>query len=219
VILFFMNDLTPRDTSLRPRSLGASVLSTTLDAPVENVIVLVSLTYKEVTEKLSQIRIIRFVVETKSPSVVQKYAEFVGKPAAEEIRGGRHLLLHDTIVFLLLCSSFETLPWQSAAEEVHENVSQGLKVITTGLLDSQVGVDGCITSSASEILVLPVGNVEMCFGVTELLGETEIDNIDLIASFANAHEKVVGLYVPVNEISRVYVFDTRNLRKNGVRKE
>jgi len=139
---------------------------------------------------------------------------------AEEVRGRGHLLFHDTIVFLLLCSSFETLPWQCTAEEVHENaVGKGLQVITTSLLDFQVSVYGCITSSTGEVLVLPVlGNMQMCLWVSGLLSETKIDNIDLIASFADAHEEIIRLDVAVDKIPRMYVFDSRYLRKDRVRK-
>ena len=124
VVFLFLNYLAPRNTNLGRGSLAAVVASTSLDAPVKNIIILVTFTDKEIAEKFSQIGVIRFVVEAESPGVVQKYAEFVGEPAAEEIRGGGHLLFHDTIVFLLLGSGFETLPWQGAAEKVHENVCQ-----------------------------------------------------------------------------------------------
>jgi hypothetical protein len=82
-----------------------------------------------------------------------------------------------------------------------------------------MGVDGHITSRASKILVLPVGNMEMSLWVAELLGETKIDNIELIASFTDAHEGVVRLDVAMNEILRMYVFDSRYLRNDGRRKE
>jgi len=213
VVLLFLNYLAPRDANLGRGSLSPVIASTTLDTPVENIIVLITFTDEKISEKFSQIGVIRFVIETKSPGVVQKYAEFVGEPTAEEVRRGGHLLFHDAIVFLLLCSSFETLPWQCTAEEVHENVGKGLKVITTGLLDSQVSVYGCITSSTGEILVLPVRNVKMGLRVSELLGETKVDNIDLIASFADAHEEVVRLDVAMDKIPRMYVFDSRYLRK------
>ena len=58
----------------------------------------------------------------------------------------------------------------------------------------------------------------MSLWVTELLGETKIDNIDLIASFADAHEEVVRLDVSMDKIPRMYIFDSRYLRKDGVRK-
>jgi hypothetical protein len=62
-----------------------------------------------------------------------------------------------------------------------------------------VGVDGGITSSTSQVLVLPVRDVEVSLGVTVLLGETEIDNVDLVATLADAHEEVVRLDITVDE--------------------
>ena len=54
--------------------------------------------------------------------------------------------------------------------------------------------------------------------VTELLCETEIDDIDLIATLPNTHDKVVWFDIPMNEVARVNVLDTRDLwRKSGIR--
>ena len=50
----------------------------------------------------------------------------------------------------------------------------------------------------------------MSLGVSVLLGETEINDIDLIASFSNAHEEIVWLDVSVDKVSRVNVLDSRD---------
>lgn len=39
----------------------------------------------------------------------------------------------------------------------------------------------------------------MRLGVTVLLGQTKVDNVDLVTTLANAHEEVVGLDVTVDE--------------------
>jgi hypothetical protein len=70
-----------------------------------------------------------------------------------------------------------------------------------------VGVDGGVTGRASQVLVLPIGDVEVGLGVTILLGQTEVDDIDLVAALANAHEEVVGLDITVDERLRVDVLD------------
>lgn len=82
----------------------------------------------------------------------------------------------------------------------------GLKM--AWLTDTQVGVDGGVTSGASQVLVLSVRNVEVCLGVAVLLGQTEIDNVDLVTPLSNAHEEVVRLDVTVNEALGVDVLDT-----------
>jgi hypothetical protein len=70
VVLFFLDYLAPRNTNLGRGSLGAVVASTSLDAPVKNVIILVTFTDKYIVEKFSQIGVIGFVVEAKSLGVV-----------------------------------------------------------------------------------------------------------------------------------------------------
>lgn len=46
--------------------------------------------------------------------------------------------------------------------------------------------------------------------VTVLFGQTEINDIDLVASFPNTHQEVVGLDISVNEALGVDIFDTRD---------
>jgi len=64
-----------------------------------------------------------------------------------------------------------------------------------------MGVDGGVMGHASQALVLPVWDMKMCLQVSELLCETKIDDIDLIATLANPHKKVVRLYVLMNEVA------------------
>ena len=47
----------------------------------------------------------------------------------------------------------------------------------------------------------------MRLGVPVLLGETEVDHVDLVAPLADAHEEVVGLDVTVDEALGVDVLD------------
>lgn len=62
-----------------------------------------------------------------------------------------------------------------------------------------MGVDGRVASSASQVFVLSIRDVEMRLRVAVLLGETEVDHVDLVATLADAHEEVVGLDIAVDE--------------------
>src|SRR4051812_38273204 len=73
--------------------------------------------------------------------------------------------------------------------------------------DAQMGVDGCITGSASQVLVLPVRNMEMGLRVPVLLCQTEIDDVDLVTTLADAHEEVIRLDITVDEGFGVNVLD------------
>lgn len=63
----------------------------------------------------------------------------------------------------------------------------------------------------------------MRLGVTVLLGETKVDNIDLVATLADTHEEVIGLDVTVDEGLGVDVLDARDelVRKqeDGLKRE
>lgn len=181
-----------------------------LDRPVKDVVVLEALTNKEVAEELAEVRVVGLVVKAERTAVVEVDGKLVGEATAEDVGRGGHLLLHDAVVLLLLGSSLKALPWQGAAQEVHEDITKRLEVVTTGLLDTEMGVDRRVTSSTSEVLVLTVGDVEMCLGVTVLLCETEIDDVDLVAALSDAHQEVVWLDVTVDEVARVDVLYARD---------
>ena len=151
VFFFFLNYLSSASASLLAGSGTTFFRSTTLDAPVEDIVILEALTNEEATEKLAEIGIIRLVVEAQGTGVVQEDPKFVREIATEEVGGSCHLL-HYAVILLLLCGGFETLPGESTAEEVHENVSGGLQVVPALLLDTQVSIDGRIASGTRRFL-------------------------------------------------------------------
>ena len=182
-----------------------------LDTPVEYVIVLVPFTDEEIPEELPQVRVIGLVVEPQGSGVVQKDGELVWEATTEKIGGGGHLLFHDPVVLLFLCGSFEALPWKRTAEEIHEDVSKGLEIVAASLLNTQMSIDGGVTSGAGQVLVLPVGNVKVGLRVSIFLGETEIDYIHLVAALPDSHQEVIRLDVTVNKVPRMDVLDARYL--------
>ena len=68
-------------------------------------------------------------------------------------------------------------------------VGERFKIIMTGLLDTQMGVNGSVTCCSGQLFVLPVQDMKVDLQVHELLHETEINDIDLVAIFANSHNK------------------------------
>jgi hypothetical protein len=86
-----------------------------------------------------------------------------------------------------------------------------------------MSVDRCISSSTSQVLVLTVRNVEVSLWVTVLLGQTEIDNIDLVTTLTNTHEEVVWLDITVDEGFGVNVLNAGDEliseEQNGLQRE
>lgn len=211
MLLFLLHNLAPTSSRLLA---GASAIigGATLDRPVEDVIILETLPNKEVTEELAKVGVIGLVIEAKSARVVQEDAKLVREATAEDIGRCRHLLFHYPIVLLLLGSGLESLPRKSTTQEVHKYVCEGLEVITTSLLNTQMSVDGSVASGTSQVLVFPVRDVQVGLRVTEFLRETEVDYIYLIAALADAHQEIVGFDVTVYEVTGVDVLDTGDLR-------
>ena len=69
-------------------------------------------------------------------------------------------------------------------------------------------VDRSITGSTGQVLVLSVWDVKVRLWVTVLLGQTEINDIDLVTTLSNAHQEVVRLDITVDEGLGVDVLDT-----------
>lgn len=117
---------------------GLGILLVLVDGPIEDVIVLETLTNEEIAEDLAEVRVVGLVIETKGTSVVEVDGELIGEATAKDLGWSGHLLLHDTVVLLLLGSSLEPLPWEGSTAEVEHNVSEGLHVVTTRLLCIEV---------------------------------------------------------------------------------
>jgi hypothetical protein len=73
-----------------------------------------------------------------------------------------------------------------------------------------MSVDRGVPSGTRQVLVLSVRDVQVCLWVPVLLCETEIDDIDLVSTFTDTHQEVVGLDISVDEVSGVNVFYPRD---------
>lgn len=69
-----------------------------------------------------------------------------------------------------------------------------------------MGVNASVSCGTRQVLVLAVRDVEMSLGVAVLLCETEIDNVDLVASFSDTHQEVIRLHIAMNKVPRMNVF-------------
>ena len=67
-------------------------------------------------------------------------------------------------------------------KEIYQDISKRFEIDTVGLLYAQVSVDRHVPGSASETLALPVRDMEISPGATELLCEAKINNVDLVST-------------------------------------
>ena len=75
------------------------------------------------------------------------------------------------------------------------------------LTNSEMCVDTGITSRAGQVFVLPVRDMEVGLRIPIFLCKAKINDVHLISTLANSHQKVVGLDITVDERLGVNVFD------------
>jgi len=158
-------------------------------------------------EKTDDVRIIRVLGETQATAVVHELLEFLGLISAKLLDGCLLLLLFDVSVLLSLGPSGETLPWETTFQKVKDHMTNGFKVITSGLLVTKMGVNGGVPSSTGEVLAIPEGDV-LTIGGLEALGETKIDNVDgVFGLIVTTNEEVVRFDITVDNALFVDNFD------------
>lgn len=138
-----------------------------------------------------------------------------GIPFAQILDCRRLLLLADLFVLLLVGGSLKSLPGKAPAQEVHENVTQRLEIISSRLFAPQVRIDTHVACCAGQRFALAVGDVLLGLGVSVLLGHAEIDDVDHIGRFGAgaADQEIVGLDVSVDEVLFVNRLDAGELSR------
>jgi len=89
------------------------------------------------------------------------------------------------------------LPRQPSFQEVDQNEAEALKVVPAALLYTDVGVETRIPGSPCETFPVLVGNVLASLWVAVLFGKTEVNDVDVVLPFAETHQKVIWLDIPM----------------------
>ena len=99
------------------------------------------------------------------------------------------------------------MPRQLTFDEVKEDVTKGLKIISSSLFYPQMCVHRRVTSCACQVFSIAVRDMLSCFGVPEPLGKTKINYVNIVLFLPNANQKVVRLDVSVEKVPRVDELD------------
>lgn len=102
------------------------------------------------SEELAEVVVVRGIFETEVANISQVLAELLGEALAKILDGGCLLLLANLLVLLLVSSSLETLPRKAATEEVEENMTKRLEIVTSRLLATKMGIDTHIASGSGQ---------------------------------------------------------------------
>ena len=72
------------------------------------------------------------------------------------------------------------------------------------------GIPGC----AGQVLSVAIWDMLAGFGVSEALGESEVNHVYVVLLFANSDEEVVWFDVSVQEMSRMDELNSLKLKQN-----
>jgi len=120
-------------------------------------------------EQSSQVVVVGLLLEHHVFAVHQVLCELFGSASGELLNRRLNFFLLNLVVLVVLVLASEALPRQCTLQEVQEDVTDTLHVISARLLDADVSVHGGVPCGARQTLVVSVGNVFTSLGVTVAL--------------------------------------------------
>lgn len=132
-------------------------------------------------KQVTKVVVIWGILESKVADVAEVLVELLWEAIAEFGNWRSLLLLSNLLVLLLVGRSLESLPWQTSAKEVHEDVAESLEIVTARLLTAEMGVDRHVASGSGKRLSLAIWDVLLGLWVAVLLGHAEVNGVDDIS--------------------------------------
>ena len=150
-------------------------------------------------EQADDVPVVRVLSEAQAAAVVHELLELLWLVLAQLLNASLLLLLLDVGVLLSLGSSGKALPRETASEEVEDHVANGLKVVSSRLLVTKMGVDRSVSGRTSQVLAVSEGNV-LAIRRLVALGQTEVDDVDgVLRLVVAANQEVVRLDVTMDD--------------------
>ena len=96
------------------------------------------------------------------PNSLKVLGKRVRKSSAKYFRRRHQFAAENFFILLFLGATFQPLPWQCAAQEVHEHHTKTFQVIPPALLNAEVVVNTGVTRCACQVLAFAVLYMPAC---------------------------------------------------------
>lgn len=123
--------------------------------------------------------------------------EFYWVALAELVEASLQLFLLNVLILFILILSWKILPWERSSKEVDDHMADSFQVISTRLFLTKMGSEGGVPGGSCQIFAFYEWDV-LALRILVTFSQTEINDIDVIASSVSTDQKVVGFYVSVN---------------------
>ena len=152
-----------------------------------------------------EVAVVRFIIELHPFSAVDVEVDQLFRQPVRDVRDlGFQLLLGHQVVLLPpahLGRDLDSQPGQLAFAEVHHHVCQRFEVVSSALLHHVLRVRTREAGSSDEASLLLEWDVEACVLVDVRLGQSEVDNVQLLSFQA-------ALLEVLNRSQAVFAFPT-----------
>lgn len=136
--------------------------------------------------------------------------EFIWVALAELLDWNFSLLLFDICVLFSLWSSWKSLPWERAHQEVKDDMTNCLKIISSWLFVTNMGVDTSISGSTCQILSISEWDVFTIWALITF-GKTKIDDIyGVFCLFSSSSHEVIWFDISMDNTFLVNNLDSLN---------
>ena len=107
--------------------------------------------------------------------------------------------------WLTFFTLFESLPRKRAPDEVYYGVTKCYHIVSPGLPEAHVRMDGCIATRCIRLNI--VLKLYMFVLVTHRLSKSEVDKVERVGGFSEAHHHVVWPYVAMHDTTLMYALE------------
>ena len=150
-------------------------------------------------EQGENVAVIWVLGERQSAAVVHELFEFFRLVQTEVVKSHLLLLSLDCSVLLVFGASRKALPGERAAQEVDENVTDCLEIVSSALFIANMRGNRGISSCTSEVLAFTEGDM-LTLRVLVAFSESEIDNINIVlCAFLTANKEVIRFDISVDD--------------------
>ena len=105
---------------------------------------------------MTEVTVVGSIVKPQSATVVQGVLEDGGKVGTQFIQWRVHFLVHNASILLFLRVAAQSLPRESALQEVYKDVAERLQIVSATLLNPEMICNAGVAWSPGEVLVFTV---------------------------------------------------------------
>ena len=113
--------------------LGIDLLSRLLEDPIVLIVVIMASFVHEILENLSHVVVIGSLLKFQVPAIIEVSIELFWHSPCQSFNRGTDFLVLDPVVLVIFIFSLKALPRECAFEEINENKSYGLEVVSSTL--------------------------------------------------------------------------------------